>query len=253
MASLSSTKIKIFIKRTFPFIKYRWRIYSAFNKVVNFVYHRFTEISSENDLSQEFFFTRSYKLEIETVNQSNRDALTEFAENNCNQNMYKNWTYYFFKNKYNGFIALLQGNIIGYTWWWANNNNNNNDIKPPPGICFYNIQLKKDEVYGFNFFVAPQYRGNGNAIEFRLKVHRILRELGYRSIIGTHAADNIPAAWLYRTLGSKDIKSMSGYTFFNRIVFFEKIIFLKTSHRHPYYPFECLPLLSFRNIFKNDK
>jgi GNAT superfamily N-acetyltransferase len=245
MKSLFLAKIKPFIKREFPIIRYRYRIYDYFKKAKDFLYLKSMAIENARDLSTELTFPTNYKLKIETIKEAHRDLLTEFSKNNYNNNMYRNWIYYFYKNNYNGFVATLQGNIIGYIWCWSNNNG----IKPPPEVLFHNIKMKKGDVYLFNFFIAPQYRGHGNAIEFMNRVLLELKNLGYIRAKGEHDGIYLPAAWLYRAVGYKDIRFFTVHIFFNRIAYVEKAIFLKNSSRHPDYPFEYRLLLSFRNLF----
>jgi len=245
MKRLFLAKIKQFIKRIFPFIKYRWHIYEAFKKFLYFLYHRSPELLTQKDLLQKVNFSIKYKLKIETVNETNRVALVEFAEKNYNKNMYRNWVHCFFKNHYDGFIAYFQGKIIGYIWWWADNR----ITKPPPEVIFYNINLENGGVYGFNFFIAPQYRGSGNAIEFLSRVFLELKKCGYNRISGIHGRNYLPADWIYKIVGFKEIKSLSWHNFFNRIAYYEKAVFIKNSLRHTFYPFEYRLICSFRNIF----
>jgi len=239
MISLISGQTKQFIKRAFPFTRYRWRIYA----LKHFIYHSSQETLCQKDFSQIINIPK-FKLEIETVNESNRDTLTEFVVNNYNKNMYRNWISYFYKNNYNGFVASLNRNIIGYIWWWANDKS----TKPPPEINFYNIKLKKDDVYMFNFFIAPQYRGKGNAIEFMSMVFSELKKIGYNRTTGIVGSNYLPARWTYRVVGYKDIRSVTKRNFFfSRISYLEKAIFIKNFAWHPYYPFEYHMIFSFRN------
>jgi len=237
------SKIKQSLKQAFPFIKYRWRIYAFFLAVKHFIYYRSQEIVCQKDLSQ-IINIGNHKLEIEPINETNKNTLREFVEKNYNKNMYKNWPEYFYKNNYKGFIAMLYGKIIGYIWWW----NNDNSMKPPPEIIFYNIKLDKDNVYMFNFFIAPQYRGGGNAIEFMTRVFSELKKLGYNWTTGIVGPNYLPARWTYNIVGYKDIKTITGrHIFFGRIAYLEKAIFIKNSPMHHYHPFEHRLLFSFRN------
>ena len=249
MISVFLTEMKRFIRRTFPFISYRWRIYAALSSIPERyryrIYFKGAVILNCKDLSKGTILNKSQKLEIEPINESNHAALIEFAKKNFNKNMYTQWAPYFIKHKYNGFIARFQRDIIGYTWWWANDNR----TKAPPEMLLYNITLQTGEAYGFNFFIAPEYRGSGNAYEFLGKVFLRLRDLGYNRIIGVYGSDSIAAKWTYMNLGIKDIRNIPvSLFFFERFTYIEHALFVKNSSRHPYYPCEYRPVFSFRNF-----
>jgi GNAT superfamily N-acetyltransferase len=252
MASTKSGELKNILKKLFPFLKYRWRVYEislpmyeSIKKATAFIYFRVLEMYGQRDLSQGKPLLEGKKLEIQAVDESNREGLVEFAENNPNTNMYKNWARLYIKNNYNGYIALLQGKIIGYLWWWAPNKL----ISPPPEMVFYNIELKEREVYMFNMFVAPQYRGGGNAIEFLSHVLKALIKRGYTITKGVHGANYLPARITYMAVGYayKEIKCLVRHTFFRRIVLMESAFFVKNSPRHAKYPCEFRLLFSFRS------
>ncbi len=229
MKALYSTKLKPFIKRIFPFIIYRWHIYAALRTIKPFVYHRVLQIISEKDLTQDVSLGKNNKLEIEAINESNRESLKDFIKNNFDKNTYRYWLRYEHINNYNGFIGSINGNIIGYVFSW----DKNNGIKPPLDIFLYNIKLKKNEVYMFNFLVADQYRGSGNAIEFTNKVSLYLKKLGYISSKGVCDEKNLPARWTYKIVGQKDIFSLTVYVFLNCIIYCNKSIFFKNPFWHP--------------------
>lgn len=239
MKWLHSNKIKPFIKRIFPFVKFRWRIYSFFIKIKPFFYNRFTYIITQDDLSQNIVFGTSEKLKMECINKSNKDIVIKFGEENYNR-IYKSWWNIYFKNNYNGFIAKLNGNIIGYVWWV------NSNMKHPPEVVFYNIKLRKDEVYGFNFFIAPRYRGRGNAFEFMNQYTLELKKLGFKRRIGIVAADNSTARWIYKVMEHKEMKSATSKVFFNLIAYCEKALFIKNLFSHANYHSGYRRLLSFR-------
>jgi GNAT superfamily N-acetyltransferase len=246
-------KIKRFLKRTLPFIRYRWYIYEVFKKlphlsfakVRHLFYYRRSEKVGQKDLSQEISIPKNCKLEIEPLNELNKIAVREFAEKNHNNDLHSLRIRHYYINTYNGFIASLQGNIIGHIWWWAYNCN----PKPPDEFMFYNLKLGKDGVYLFDFYIAPQYRGGGSAIEFMTRIFFGLRKLGYSRTSGVHDPNNLAARWTYKVVGEKDAKTINMHIFFNSIVYYDKAIFLKKWD----VPDPCTSrmLLSFRKIFKS--
>lgn len=259
MTFLTSTKIKLVIKKKFPFVSYRWKIYevllafpiikkrwkiyAAFRRVANFLYYKYWQTKAELDLSQGFFTLQKHKLTIKEIDESNKDALIKFAQENFNNNMYVNWIFYFIKNEYRGRVALLHDEIIGYLWWWTHDQG----VHPPPEILFYNVKVKKGDAYGFNFFIAPQFRGHGNSIEFLSRHFSMLRSLGYKNSTGIHGTDSLPVSWTYRLVGFKETRIFPVYAFFgHRLVFNEKAVFLRNPSWHSRYPFEYRLLFSLR-------
>lgn len=239
MKTLYSANIKPLIKRVFPFIKFRWLIYETCSNSKPYFYYKFTRVVSKRDLSQEINLNSSNKLVIESINELNKDTLIKLAKKDYNK-IDRNWWDRYYKENYNGFIAKLKDEIIGYVWWV------NSDMKKPREVFFNNIKLEKGDTYGFNFFIVPQYRGDGNSVEFLNKVFFELKKLGYSSNFGFVDVHNLSARWTYRIVGFKDIKTSTSYVFLNLIAYHNKAIFVKNFLKHPYYQSGYRLLLSLR-------
>jgi GNAT superfamily N-acetyltransferase len=63
------------------------------------------------------------------------------------------------------------------------------------------LALEQDEIYAFDMFLAPEYRGHGNAMRFVSRTCELLAGLGYRRMWGFVEESNLAAKWLYATTG----------------------------------------------------
>ena len=79
--------------------------------------------------------------------------------------------------------------------------------------------MNDDDVYLFDFLVAPEYRGNSNATKFLCKVFLALSELGYKRAFGWVLADNTPAKWTYAILEFKETKKLLIRRYFLYVLF----------------------------------
>jgi GNAT superfamily N-acetyltransferase len=91
-----------------------------------------------------------------------------------------------------GFIARLDGEVAGY-YWWADRDH--------PHLDRLGIRLADRDVYGFDFFLAEEHRGEGRAVEFLYGIETRLRARGYARVWGYVRSDNRPARWLYSMRG----------------------------------------------------
>jgi RimJ/RimL family protein N-acetyltransferase len=100
------------------------------------------------------------------------------------------------RSGYQGFVLRRDEEIIGHFWWIDRR------IAPHhPHLAEYHIPLVDDDVYCFEYFIAPRHRGGGVATDALQAMEAHLREQGYRRVWGTVDADNTPARWLYLSNG----------------------------------------------------
>jgi GNAT superfamily N-acetyltransferase len=98
-----------------------------------------------------------------------------------------------------GFVASVDGVVVGY-YWWANGRH--------PHLDRLGIALEAGDVYGFDFYLAEEHRGDGNAVAFLHAVETALREQGFARLWGYVRDDNRPARWLYSLRGYEVIKHL---------------------------------------------
>jgi GNAT superfamily N-acetyltransferase len=93
---------------------------------------------------------------------------------------------------FRGFVAHVDGELVGY-YWWAD--------REHPHLDRLGVELAHGDVYGFDFFLAEEHRGDGRATEFLYAIETALRERGYARLWGYVRGDNRPARWLYGARG----------------------------------------------------
>ena len=99
---------------------------------------------------------------------------------------------------FHGFVAYQGEELIGYYWWV---DRDVPTLYPDLRKLGLGIELGEGDVYGSDFFLLEQRRGNNVAAEFLYKVESALHELGYRRVWGYVVSDNRPARWIYSTRG----------------------------------------------------
>jgi GNAT superfamily N-acetyltransferase len=104
--------------------------------------------------------------------------------------------------RYHGFIATEEGRPVGYYWW------HDRDAGPHPHLARLGIELGPGDVYGFDFFLAEDHRGEGRAVEFLHAVETALRARGHERLWGYVAAGNTPARWLYAVRGYETVRTL---------------------------------------------
>lgn len=95
------------------------------------------------------------------------------------------------------FVASVDGVPVGY-YWWADGRH--------PHLDRLGIALEAGDVYGFDFYLAEEHRGDGNAVAFLHAVEVALRERGFARLWGYVRDDNRPARWLYSLRGYEVVR-----------------------------------------------
>ncbi len=125
---------------------------------------------------------------------------------------------------YRGYLAMCDGTAIGYGWWV--------DASFPserlhPAMQQYRIVLQPGELYAFEIFVAPQFRGMGMATAFMQATLQGWLSDGYRRAIGFVDARNLAARTLYRMTGWTDTRRCVTHTLFKRLLVVDGQVFLR--------------------------
>jgi GNAT superfamily N-acetyltransferase len=99
---------------------------------------------------------------------------------------------------FHGCVAYRDGQPVGYCWWV-----DSDARKPFPDLRRFGlgIELREGDVYGSDFFMLEDHRGNGVAGDFLFKLETALRDRGYERLWGYAASDNRPARWIYSIRG----------------------------------------------------
>ncbi len=179
------------------------------------------------------------KLVIIPVDENNTPVLREFCGNNkCSLRNTRMLNSYL-RNKFNGYVATIDSKIIGYFWWVDNHLPRRQNH---PHIVRCGLNLKDNEAYTFDFFIAPEHRGGGNAVAFLSKVHRKLKAMGFQRIYGQVSADNKPARWLYKLNGYKELRQVKSCRIFKLILITNKTVFIRNNRLISSYSFDYKPL-----------
>ena len=131
------------------------------------------------------------RLAISDLTESDLPALAEFNRRRCDTRA----TGRFAAGLENGdhaFIARNDGEVAGYYWW---------TVRDHPHVGHLGISLAELDVYGFDYFLADEHRGEGRAVEFLHGIETRLRERGFDRVWGYVRSDNRPARWLYSSRG----------------------------------------------------
>jgi GNAT superfamily N-acetyltransferase len=114
---------------------------------------------------------------------------------------------------YHGFIARIDGELVGYYWWVDRDDPNPHSDVWRLGKQF---ELEPGDVYGSSLFLLEEHRGGGTANDFLYKIEAGFRDRGYKRIWGYVVKDNRPARWTYNLRGYKPTWNMVN----RRLVFF---------------------------------
>ena len=159
----------------------------------------------EKDLGEITEMAGEGKLRIEQFAASHLPALYEFNRRRCFSKA-DGRAVVALERGYRGFVGYVGEELVGYYWWV------DAEIEPAHAdIARYRlgIELGAGEVYGYDFYLLEEHRGDGKSMEFLFRIETALRELGYRLLWGYVEADNRPARWLYGLRGYKPVRRVS--------------------------------------------
>lgn len=166
----------------------------------------------KKDLAQITEMASSEALRIEEVDTSHLPALYEFNYKRCNSKADARPAAAL-ERGYRGYVGYVGDELVGYYWWVdAAIEPNHSDI----AHYGLELELKPGEVYGFDFYLLEQHRGDGKSMEFLYKIEAGLRDLGYDILWGYVVADNRPARWLYSLRGYKPVRKVASRSVLRR-------------------------------------
>jgi GNAT superfamily N-acetyltransferase len=159
----------------------------------------------EKDLEDITDLATEEKLRIEELEPGHLPALYEFNRKRCFSKADARAAADL-ERGYRGFVGFVGDELVGYYWWVdAEIDPHHTDIEHY-GL---GIELQPDEVYGFDFFMLEEHRGDGKAMEFLHKIETALHDLGYTLLWGYVVADNKPARWTYSLRGYKPVRKVA--------------------------------------------
>lgn len=190
------------------------------------IYTRREEILSIRDLSKKLNFPLRDDLKIQAIEKEDLQLLIDFYKKNDQQKLYpKNRIEKYFVSNCKCFIAKKNDKIIGHAWW------GNNKIifkfdDPPLKYACEKIDLKHDDAIGVDFFLIPEERGGGIALDFLSKVQIALNDLGYNRMYGLVNSQNRAARWTYKIIGNNDLETIVIHNLFRYIAIINNRMYL---------------------------
>ncbi|WP_242335978.1 GNAT family N-acetyltransferase [Anaeromyxobacter sp. SG66] len=82
-----------------------------------------------------------------------------------------------------------------------------------PHLRWFGIDLGEDDVYMFDMHLAADERGGGMATYFMSRALHHLRAAGVRRAYGYYDAGNLPALWVHRLLGYRELPRVTIHKF----------------------------------------
>lgn len=131
------------------------------------------------------------RLELSDLGHGTLPALAELNRRRCDARATARFAAELERGR-RGFAAHVDGQLAGYYWW---------EDGAHPHLEPLSVTLGDGDVYGFDFFLAEEHRGDGRATEFLYAIETALRERGYARVWGYVRGDNRPARWLYSARG----------------------------------------------------
>lgn len=107
---------------------------------------------------------------------------------------------------YEGFAVVWDNMVLGDVWYVGRNDLN--EKAEHPDLKFLKIKLDPKEAYLNDMYINADKRGGG-LVNFLLgqSLHA-LKKKGFKKIYGSYETDNIPALWMHRSLGYKEVRKL---------------------------------------------
>lgn len=106
--------------------------------------------------------------------------------------------------RYQGF-AILNGNEVVGDLWCCTPQTGLREMNHPD-LAWLGLRLHEKEAYLFDLYVKPEERGKGLVNLFLWKTLNALKDRGVTKVYGYYLTDNLPALWVHRMMGYKELK-----------------------------------------------
>lgn len=118
----------------------------------------------------------------------------------------------YFGKGYRGLALVREGKVVGDLWYVSRDMAQASEIHPD--VQRFKIDLADKEVYMFDMHVGAKKRGGGLATFLLCSALHHLNDRGYQKTYGYYSAKNIPALWVHRLLGYKELPHLIMRRFF---------------------------------------
>ncbi len=109
----------------------------------------------------------------------------------------------YFRQGYRMIAMVRDGEVVGDVWYVSKQNARHPRVHPH--LDWFGIDLRDDGVYMFDMYVDAGKRGGGMTTYFLSRVLQMMRESGVRKSYGCFVSDNIPAMWMHRLSGYREL------------------------------------------------
>jgi len=109
----------------------------------------------------------------------------------------------YFRKGYRSFALVKEGEVLGDLWYVSKKDARAKVVHPH--VDWFGIDLRDDDVYMFDMYFTPDGRGQALSTYFMNSVLHKLRESGYQNAYGYFASHNIPALWVHRLVGFREL------------------------------------------------
>ena len=121
-----------------------------------------------------------------------------------------------FRKGYRGFGVVKGGEVVGDIWYCTQGAPGSPWRHPDlEWFAWFGVELGEKELYMFEMYVKPEERGGGLVNYLHGSALKALREKGFEKVYGYCTADNIPALWVHRTLGYKELGRLHMHRLFS--------------------------------------
>jgi RimJ/RimL family protein N-acetyltransferase len=120
------------------------------------------------------------------------------------------------KKGYRGFAVARGRDILGDIWYCPGDASSSGFKHPDlEWFAWFGVRLGDKDVYMFEMYVKPQERGGGLVNFLHWSALKAIRAKGFDRVYGYCTVDNIPALWVHRTLGYKELGRLRLHRFFS--------------------------------------
>lgn len=148
----------------------------------------------------------------------NRDMINQYSES-CKKSRIMKASYYL-KKGYRALVLIKQDKIIGDLWFIVHWGNRDKKYTYHPDLKMLGINIKSGEAYAFDMYVAESERGKDLSTRFMASAINCLKEMGISRVYGHYMKKNIPALWIHKLIGFKELPE----------VYISRLLFLRLSH-----------------------
>lgn len=107
------------------------------------------------------------------------------------------------KSGLRSFALVENSSIVGDVW--CASGSRPGDLITHPDLAMLGITCGEKEVYAFDMFIDPRYRGKNFAVPLQRFLHVSLKKEGFLKVYGFYWNDNLPALWMHRMLKYKEL------------------------------------------------